>query len=264
MFTLAKWYLDVVTDDGTVAVGYSARLSFAGVNLTYGSTLVSTAGLPAQEDSTFGGADDLRLEHNGLEADAVLTWHHPALAVRGSWRRLAPAIEQRLLQSSDGDISWRCEMPRACVELEVGDRRITGIGYAEHLTLSLAPWRLPFKHLRWGRFISHTGSVIWIAWNGVDCRQFVWHDGMLQPEAVIDGRAVQGLAGGATLHLDEPRDVCDRPVFAQLTGRLPQVLRRASGPIASMVEHKMVARSRLVAPGERPDPGWSVLEEVRW
>ncbi len=264
MFTLAKWYLDVVADDGTVAVAYSARLSFAGVVLTYASTLVSCAGTPAQEDSAFGGADALRLENMGLEADAVLTWHHPALSVRGSWRRLGPAIEQRLLRSSGGDISWRCEMPRACVELDAGGRRITGSGYAEHLTLTLPPWRLPFNYLRWGRFVSRTGSVIWIAWEGADRRQFVWHDGVLQPEAVIDARAIHGLAGGATLHLDEPRDICDRPVFAKLAGRLPHGLRRASGPIASMVEHKMIAPSRLVVPGECTNLGWSVFEEVRW
>lgn len=264
MFTLAKWYLDVVAEDGTLAVAYSARLSFAGVQVTYGSTLVSVAGSPAQENSTFGGADDLRLEQNGVEAGAVLTWHHPALAVRGSWRRLAPAIDRRLLRSSDGDISWRCEMPRACVEFDAGGRRITGIGYAEHLTLALAPWRLPFNHLRWGRFASKTGSVIWIVWEGVDRRQFVWHDGVFEPEAVIDAHAIHCLAGGATLHLDEPRDVCDRPAFAQLAGRLPEALRRAAGPVATMVEHKMVAPSHLVAPGGRLDSGWSVFEEVRW
>jgi hypothetical protein len=264
VFTLAKWYLDVVADDGTVAVGYAGRLSFAGVRLTYASMLLSMPGAPAREDSTFDSARDPHLENDGAEAGAILTWHHPALGVGGRWRRHAAPIEQRLLQSADGDISWRCEMPRACVELDAGGRRIMGVGYAEHLTLTLAPWRLPFSQLRWGRFASATGSVIWIAWQGGETRQFVWHDGVLQTGAVIDARAIYGLAGGSTLHLDEPRDLCDRPAIARLAGRLPEPLRRAAGPITAMVEHKMVAPSRLVAPGGRPDSGWSVFEEVRW
>lgn len=258
MFSLAKWYLDVVADDGTVVVGYSARLVWGGARVAYASTLVSPAGAPAQEESAFGDAGALRHEERDLR------WHHRALSVRGAWHRLAPPIEQRLLHAPGGDITWRCVMPRARVELDIGPKRVTGLGYAELLTLTLPPWQLPFNRLQWGRFTSAASSVIWIAWFGDDARQFVWQDGVPQPGAELDEHGLRHLVGGARLDFGQSRDICARPAVARLIDRLPVPMRRVAGPLAAMNEHKMVSASRLVTPDGSAETGWSVFEEVQW
>ena len=148
--------------------------------------------------------------------------------------------------------------------MEVEGRRISGLGYAEHLTLTLPPWRLPFAHLRWGRFVSAEDHVIWIAWQGETERQFIWHDQALQPDAVLDAAMVRGLADGAALHLGQARDVCARPALARIVDRLPSAMRRVAPSMEAMFEHKKVAPSRLASPGGPVREGWSLFEDVRW
>ena len=46
--------------------------------------------------------------------------------------------------------------------------REEGTGYAERLELSIRPWRLPIRELRWGRFVSEGASMAWIDWQGAD------------------------------------------------------------------------------------------------
>jgi len=260
MFTLTKWYLDVVGDDGTVAVVYSARLGWGGARVSYGSRLVSRPGEPAEERSTFSDAGQV---HAG-EGTGALTWSHAGLDAHGRWQGLAPPITQRLLETPQGDILWHCAAPCARVELDAGSKRISGLGYAEQLTLTLPPWRLPFRFLRWGRFVSAGDHVIWTAWRGQDERQFIWHEQELQPHAVLEAGGVRGLAGHRALHVGPPRDVCARPALSRIIDRLPSAVRRLAAPMEGMFEHKQVAPSRLVTPDGRAHPGWSLFEEVRW
>ena len=87
VFTLAKWYLDLVTDEGTAIIGYVARLESGPVRVGYSSVLASVAGAAARESSAFGEADCPRHE------EELVTWQHPTLDVRGRWQGLAPPID---------------------------------------------------------------------------------------------------------------------------------------------------------------------------
>jgi hypothetical protein len=258
MFTLAKWYFDLVTEDGAVVIGYSARLDAGPVRAAYSSVLLSAAGGAATEASAFGECEA------PSEEDSLVTWRHAALDVRGQWQRLAPPITRRLLQTPDGELDWNCVMPRAAAQIDLAGTRHVGVGYVEHLTLSLPPWKLPFNILHWGRHASPDCSIVWIAWRGKDERCFIWHDGRPQADAVLCHDGISGLSSGATLRIGEHRDVCARPAVARLIDGLPDAVRPIVRPVAAMFEHKMVAVSSVVAPGGSADSGWSVFEEVRW
>lgn len=56
MFHLLKWYLDVVTDDGGVAIGYAARLRWGAVRVGYASLLLAAPSGSCREQATLRGA----------------------------------------------------------------------------------------------------------------------------------------------------------------------------------------------------------------
>lgn len=258
MFTLAKWYLDLVTDDGTAIIGYAASIESRRVRVGYSSVLTSIAGAAACESSAFGQAGFPR------EEDTLVTWQPPALDVHGRWQRLGAPVRQRLIQTPEGECYWNCVMPHARAEIDLGGVRYSGFGYVEQLTLTRPPWHLPFNSLRWGRYASASHSIIWIAWRGADERQFIWYNGLPQPDAVLDEHGVRGLAGGTELRIGEPRDVCARPALARLMDGLPGPVRSLARPVAAMFEHKMVAPSRVLLASGRVDSGWSLFEDVQW
>ena len=257
-FLLSKWYLDVVTDAGAVAILYAARLRFGRLHAAYASVLVADPGAPLAEDAAVRGVEPPRL------SGGALSWGHERLGVRGTWRRAAPPIRQNLLRTASGALQWACHMPLAHATVRCGDRVLTGFGYAESLRLSLPPWRLPFDTVRWGHHASGRRSLVWIACDGRERRQWVWLDGQPQPEAAVMDDGVRNLAHGEAHRLEAGRVIRDQRVLGAVTKALPSLGRRVAGPLARMHEIKRLGRSVIGRPGEPSDPGWTLHEVVRW
>lgn len=259
MFLLTKWYLDVVTEEGTAVIAYAARLRWGRLRLAYASVLVSEASRQACEQRAFGtGRPWPRLDGDRL------TWAEPRLGIVGTWERAAPAIRRRLLKNDAGEIRWACEMPCARASVTAGHRTFEGLGYAERLSLSIPPWKLPFRTLHWGRHTSAGHSLVWIDWAGEDTRRYVWADGVEQPDACLDARAVCRLDQETTLRLDDVRDICHQPALARIAGRVPGLTRRVAGPVAAMREHKQIARGTIERRGDAARAGWTLFETVTW
>jgi hypothetical protein len=257
-FLLRKWYLDIVTDQGVAAIFYAARLNWGLVRTGYASALYAAPGEAPHEQATHR-----QIEWPREENDAI-TWHSRPLGVQGSWRRDAAPIERTLADDPAGSIQWTCHMPRARVIAHVGDACLEGLGYVESLCLTVPPWKLPFRILRWGRHASSRHSVVWIEWTGADQRRWVWLDGLLQPAAMLADAGLSGLEGGSALRLEPHRDLRDRPVLSTIGGPLPTLARRLAGPLGRMHERKHLARSVIVSNGRELDQGWTVHEEVTW
>src|SRR5258705_4679149 len=260
MFLLTKWYLDLVTREGTALIGYAARLRWGRLRMAYASVLVSEPSREARETRAFGGGRSWPR----LEGDR-LTWAQPRLGIDGTWERAAPAIRRRLLKNDAGEIRWACEMPCARASVTIGDRTFDGLGYAERLSLSIPPWNLPFRTLNWGRHTSPGHSLVWIDWAGEATRRYVWLDGVEQPDACVElvARAVCRLDGETTLRLDEARDLCNQRALGRIAGRVPGLTRRLAGPVAAMREHKQVARGTIERHGDSR-AGWMLFETVTW
>jgi hypothetical protein len=259
MFSLHKWYLDVVTNRGDVVILYAARLRWGAFRIGYASVLEDTSDGGHREAGTVG-----RLQVPRCRGDE-LTWQSDALDVEGRWQRESPPVRRRTLASTpNGMIRWACHMPRARATARVGRVTHEGRGYVESLSLTIPPWKLPFDELRWGRHTSDRHSLVWIDWRGSVARKWVWLDGEEQPEAVVTDTGISRLAGGAELHFRNGRDVVDRDVLASLTGVSPRLTRRVSGRLGTLHEHKRVDSSSIVCGGERQDGGWTVHEVVRW
>jgi hypothetical protein len=258
MFILDKWYLDVVTRRGDVAILYAARLRWGAVRVSYASALEDG------RDSTHRESHTVRGVHPPQREDGALGWRNRALDVDGRWEPDASPIRSTLASTANGAIRWSCHAPRARATVRVGTCTYDGLGYVEQLRLTLQPWALSFNALRWGRHLSDRHALVWIDWRGAERRSWVWLDGEAQPDAIVTDTGVSGLAGGATLCTMTGRDVVDRQVLAGFADLLPALTRRVGGRLGTMHERKRVERSALVRAGEHLDDGWTIRELVTW
>jgi len=257
MFEMVKWYLDLVTDCGAVLVGYSVHCRLGPAGFRYASLLYAPPDEPARERTTLRGARPPKLDGD------ILRWQVPRLHFDGSWQRLDAALAQTLLDDERGTIEWHCHLPRARVTARFEDRILTGVGYAEQLRLTCPPWQLPFRTLRWGRYLSDRQSAVWIEWAGETARRWVWLDGRQEAEARISEQGVTGFSGPRTLRFEGQRVVRDRQVMDAMTRVLPSVMHLQMGPLAGMREQKWLSQSLLTRDGE-DERGWTLHEEVRW
>jgi hypothetical protein len=258
MFSLVKWYCDVVNDAGTGAILYSARLRWGLLRASYASIQYFAPATAPVEQATHR-----RVAMPRLEGD-VLRWSNAPLRVEGRWLRDAPAIARLLAQGPDGTVQWCCHMPRARAEVQVGEARLEGLGYAETLHLTVPPWKLGLETLHWGRHLSPAHWVVWIEWLGGYERRWVWLDGQEQPTARLSDGGIRGLSDDRHLVLGSAHDLRDRAVLTTIRGPLPSLARRLSGRLGRLREHKRLASSSIVRQNCPLDYGWTVYEDVTW
>src|SRR5208337_33524 len=109
-----------------------------------------------------------------------------------------------LFESGSGSLDWNCTAPRAAAMVRIGSEpAIQGWGYAEHLRLTLAPWRLPIRRLRWGRFVNATDALVWIDWSGTYNKRVVYLNGSSVCTAEISDHELALDWSGAVLSLDQ-------------------------------------------------------------
>lgn len=253
-FCLSKWYLDAVGESGDVFIGYRADLRWRRLAFSYASTLTGGAHGPGTRSTVRPG------EEPGF-FEGALAWTEPALDVSATWREAAQAISRTLYASPVGAVVWRCLLPSARAEVARDGVVLHGLGYAEHLSMTVPPWRLPIDTLRWGRFLSPEHSVVWIDWEKEgDGRTWIF----------VDGTEVQGRISEEGIFFEGGR--VDLPASGRLVlrcGRLSYLLRnlRLPLPIQSCLpgfhETKWRTRGVLECPGAPPAEGWAIHEVVR-
>jgi hypothetical protein len=155
-------------------------------------------------------------------------------------------------------------MPSACADVREGSRVIRGLGYAEHLSMTLPPWRLPVDTLRWGRFLAPEHSVVWIDWEKEsDGRTWIF----------VNGTEVRGKVSEEGIFFEGGR--VDLPASSRLVlrrGRLSHLLRNLPLPLRTrlgsrgLAIHETKWRTRGVreCPGAPPVEGWAIHEVVRF
>jgi len=137
---------------------------------------------------------------------------------------------------------------------------VRGLGYAEHLELSVEPWHMPIDSLRWGRFVGERSSLVWIDWRGAHDKKLVLFDGKPLASPEIDERAV----GGEGVHLDIGEGTTLRSGKLGKTAlELVPGLERFPMRILAVDEHKWTARGTLEDATGR-DEGFVIHEIVRW
>ena len=256
-FCLSKWYLDAVGESGEVFIGYRAALQWRRVAVSYAATLTGGA-LESRTRST------MRSEEEPILRMGSLAWTSSALEVDGCWRQAAAPIERTLYASPEGAVVWRCLVPSAQAEVRSRSSILSGLGYVEHLSMTLPPWRLPIDTLRWGRFLSPEHSVVWIDWRREgDDRTWIFVDGAEARCGRVSEEEI--FFEGGRLRLPMPGRLTLRD------GRLSHLLRSPSLPLRRSFDARALAihetkwrtRGVLECSGAPPSEGWVIHEIVR-
>lgn len=253
-FSLTKWYLDVVTEDGRLAIAYWAEVRWKSIHQTL-------CGLLLHGGTT---ADPWRFSGRAVPAptpdEGGLHWSAEPLRLTVEVSRREPSFRQRLLETKDGVLDWCCEIPRADVRLQAGDAVLEGLGYAERLDLGVPPWRMPADEIRWGRFLSARTSVVWIDWRGIVSRHLVFQDGSPMAPAAISDDQIQ-FGSGSRLALRERRSVSDERLGGLLAPL--EALGSLVAPIARVHQTRWLSRGTLHGTASAIEHGWALHERVR-
>jgi len=258
MLNFSKWYLDLVTEDGTALVVYALSIEWSALRVEGASFLLAEPSAALLERRAWSN-----VRAPAWSGDS-LRFCHEDLRIEGEWRRTAMPIEATLLDDDAGRLSWACVSPAADATVSLNGRTLAGRGYAECLTMTRMPWTLPLRHLRWGRFTGASHCAAWIQWRGGPPREWIWLDGRPQPAAEVGDSGVAGLADEQALRLAPVRDICDRRALRALFSRAPVIERGLAGPLRNLRDNKRLARGTLVRDGVPLDEGWTVHEVVTW
>src|SRR5215471_10725510 len=255
-FLLIKWYLDCVAENGDTVVLYAADLRWNSLSLGYANLLTAINGSITSAFSLHGITEPTI---SGL----ALTIKQPKLRVEGSWHALRNPIRRTVFQNPQGDIDWHCVQPMSQVELQSRGNRMSGLGYAECLTVSLLPWQLPLTQLNWGRYLSREDALVWIDWQGPEPRRHVIHNGEeCQVTSVTESELVFAVGAGS-LELDRG--------LTLRSGRLGGTIFPGISRLAGLVPPSMLAveeckwRSRgILRNAASENSGWAIHEVVKW
>ncbi|MEI6140778.1 MAG: hypothetical protein WCP85_16025 [Mariniphaga sp.] len=179
-FHLDKWFLDFVGENGECMIFYSAKLTWHGWSATYTSWLNYDAASGVRLKSRFGNAQFPTMAENQI------AWTDKKFGISGTWEPLAENIQARIFESDEGFLDWECFQPASNVKLKVLDKVLEGKGYAEKLTLTVPPWKVPMDELRWGHFNSDENNMVWIELKEKEKQQWLWLNGELFENCTIE------------------------------------------------------------------------------
>lgn len=246
-----------MTDEGDAFVGYWARLSFGPFTLPYAAILYKPARQATEERAVIRSSAAPALQNGELR------WDVPRLGVTGRWTSRIPGYRRTLLESPGGSIVWDCHVPCAEARIDLAGRgRLSGLGYVEHLTMSVKPWRLPFDELRWGRFLSADDAVIWTEWRGREPRQWVFHNEQEVTNATIGVERVEWPTESAILELRSAVPIREGPLASTALRAVPGARLWLRRGIEHAHEVKWLAAGTLSTKA-RLSSGWAIHEIVR-
>jgi len=253
-FRLEKWYLDAVADDGTTEIGYAARLAMGPLALTLASRLSCAPGEPPRTRTHLVGASLPRL------VGRTVTWRCPR-GPAGTWTARQLGGEHVLLDGREGALRWSCLFPAAAVELgRPGEPPLAALGYVERLDLTLPPWRLPLRELRWGRFVAPTTSMVWIEWRGPQPLTLVLRDGQPASDARVGDDGVSAV--GAQLAWCPGEVLRDGELGTTVLRAVPVLRRALPAALLGTHETKWRRRGTLTGPQGARAEGWVIHELV--
>jgi hypothetical protein len=251
-FHLSKWYLDCVTDSGDTSIVYTGTVNWGPSRVHYSSLLEHTAGSVTSRHS-------LRAQTEPIIDHCSLRWQSEALKIDGEWKADSVEIRETIFSSDAGSIEWHCLMPRAQVRIHDS----CGLGYAEHINMAIAPWKLPIRTLRWGRFAADSEWIVWIDWLGDFTRRLVYWNGHMAATSLLEDGEI-AFCDGSRLLMDRSLVLREGPLGSTVLSAVPGLRDTFPARLLRVNECKWRSRARLERPGASPVEAWAIHERVDW
>jgi hypothetical protein len=138
-----------------------------------------------------------------------------------------------------------------------------GLGYAEHLTMTVPPWKLPIQTLRWGRFTSASDWIVWIDWQGEFSRRIVYRNGKNAAPSVLEDDRIE-FDDGYRLRMDRSLTIREGALGTTALSAVPGIRKTFPARLLEIDECKWRSRGRLEKPGSPAVEGWAIHEIVTW
>lgn len=256
-FHLDKWYLDCVTETGQTAIGYSAELGWKSLAVSYASYLkFDGQNAPCSKTSL------IRVQHPKVSAGGIF-WTSDQLSCSGAWQPLMaeglPPL--KLFQDNAGSVTWHCLQPLSKAKLRFGGEEYIGLGYAERLVMSIAPWRLPINELHWGRFLTKSTYVVWIIWCGPQPLTVIYLNGRKIENVRVSESALSWDHG--SLELGNHECLRSGPLIKTTLSKIPGASSLFPKSVRHTNECKWRSTGKLNYRG-RTQLGWVIHEIVRF
>lgn len=238
-----KWYLDVAAER-RAAIGYWASLHYRDLRVVWQSmTSYAPEEPPSHSWSILRGAEPRRVA-------ASVAWTCKPLRTHFEVDSEVASLSERLWTDDEGSgtVDWCCEVPVGMARVKLPDgSTLAGTGYAERITMTVVPWRLPIRELRWGRWSDHGArrSLVWIEWRGPQPRTWVYLDGQ-RVDGVITDDAVVG--DGFELQLARVFMLESRALAEVLDG-LPMLSKVVPATLRDMRESRWFSEGKLCTGG---------------
>ena len=244
--------MDYVSDSGDASIAYVGDLRWGPVHLHYSSLLRSTGDAVTQRNSL--REPSLPTHHrNSIE------WKSEAFNFSAVWQSDSNEVHETVFRSEDGCVEWHCLMPRARARAGTD----SGLGYVEHLTMTIAPWRIPIRDLRWGRFCSASDWAVWIDWQGEYSKRILYLNGETATASAIEDEQIR-FNDGSRLSMDRSLTLRSGPLGTTALSSIPGVSNTFPARLLQVNECKWRSRARLECPGRSPVEGWAIHEIVSW
>lgn len=251
-FQLSKWYLDCVTDSGDASIVYAGDLNWGPVHLHFSSLLCSRENTVTQKHS-------LREQGSPILAGSSISWNPTVFGIAGQWQADSVDLRETVFRDERGSVEWQCLMPRA--QVRIGNE--SGLGYAERLSMTIAPWKIPIQDLRWGRFCSRSDWAVWIDWYGEYSKRIVYLNGKSAVSSTINDQQIR-FDDGSRLIMDQSLILRKGPLGTTALSSIPGVSKTFPARLLQVDECKWRSHARLERPGCPPADGWAIHEIVHW
>ena len=262
-FNLLKWYLDCVNDKGEAIIIYAASLKFHGVKVPYNSIIYSTNNQKFIHKSRFRNLSFPKINGNSI------IFNDKKYSISGSWKSSANEIHTRLFNSDNGTLDWHCLQPRSKSIVIIGkDNKFEGFGYAENLSLTIEPWKIPMTQLRWGRFTSETDYLVWIEIKSNPIKKWIWHNGSPISNCEISDEKITIKKTGIQLLFTNRRIIeSEKKIFniaKSLLSLIPRISNTITADFLNADETKWLSLGILKQNGIIKSQGWIIHEWVEF